>query len=201
MFDIGWSEMMVIGVVALIVVGPKDLPKMFHTIGQFTGKAKGMAREFQRAMDAAARETGVNDIAKDLRKTASGQSFKEAAGFDEIEKQFKSIGRTGPDVRKPAKPGQTPAAKADTAAGPDLDDESEADEAAAAGHDADLAARNAEATAVEEERLRKQKRADATRLKAAAIRARKEAEAAQAAADAAEAEAWNPATRKPKDES
>lgn len=198
MFDIGWSEMMVIGVVALIVVGPKDLPKMFHTVGQFTGKAKGMAREFQRAMDAAARETGVNDIAKDLRKTASGQSFKEATGFDEIEKQFKSIGRTGPDVRKPSTPGQTPVAAADPATGADPDDESDADEAAVAGHDADLAARNAEATAVEEERLRKQKRADATRLKAAAIRARKEAEAAQAAADA---EAWSPATRKPKDES
>ncbi|MCB1394531.1 MAG: twin-arginine translocase subunit TatB [Rhodobacter sp.] len=201
MFDIGWSEMMVIGVVALIVVGPKDLPKMFHTIGQFTGKARGMAREFQRAMDAAARETGVNDIAKDLRKTASGQSFKEAAGFDEIEKQFKSIGRTGPDVRKPATPGQTPVAKSDAADKPGMDDESDADEAAAAGHDADMAARNAELTAVEEERLRKQKRADATRLKAAAIRARKEAEAAQAAADAAEAEAWTPAARTSKDES
>ena len=53
MFDIGWSEMLVVGVVALIVVGPKDLPKMFHTLGEMTGKARGMAREFQRAMDAA----------------------------------------------------------------------------------------------------------------------------------------------------
>ena len=45
MFDIGWSEMMVVGVVALIVVGPKDLPRMFHTLGEFTGKARGMSKE------------------------------------------------------------------------------------------------------------------------------------------------------------
>ena len=51
MFDLGWSELMMIGVVALIVVGPKDLPVMFRTIGRYTGKAKAMAREFSRAMD------------------------------------------------------------------------------------------------------------------------------------------------------
>ncbi len=54
MFDIGWTELLVIGIVALIVVGPKDLPLMFHALGQFTAKARGMAREFQRAMEDAA---------------------------------------------------------------------------------------------------------------------------------------------------
>ena len=49
MFDIGWTELMVVGIVALIVVGPKDLPGMFRTLGRFTGKAKGMARDFQSA--------------------------------------------------------------------------------------------------------------------------------------------------------
>ena len=86
MFDIGWSEMMVVGVVALIVVGPKDLPKMFHTLGEFTGKARGMAREFQRAMDAAARESGVNDVVKDLRRTTSGQALKEADAKREMDR-------------------------------------------------------------------------------------------------------------------
>ena len=50
MFDLGWTEMLVIGIVALIVIGPKDLPVMFRRMGQFMGKAKGMAREFSRAM-------------------------------------------------------------------------------------------------------------------------------------------------------
>ena len=51
MFGLGASEMVVIGIVALIVIGPKDLPGLFRTMGQFTGKARMMAREFSRAMD------------------------------------------------------------------------------------------------------------------------------------------------------
>jgi sec-independent protein translocase protein TatB len=82
MFDIGWTELMVIGIVALIVVGPKDLPKMFRTLGQFTAKARGMAREFQRAMDDAADSSGVKDVARDLRKATDTQGM----GLDELNK-------------------------------------------------------------------------------------------------------------------
>jgi sec-independent protein translocase protein TatB len=71
MFDIGWSELLVIGIVALIVVGPKDLPLMFRALGQFTGKARAMARDFQRAMEQAADEAGVKDVANDLRTVTS----------------------------------------------------------------------------------------------------------------------------------
>ena len=67
MFDLGWAELMVIGIVALIVVGPKDLPVMFRKAGQFVGKARGMAREFSSAMNQAADEAGVKDIQKTLR--------------------------------------------------------------------------------------------------------------------------------------
>ena len=67
MFDLGWTEMLVIGIVALIVIGPKDLPVLFRTIGQFVGKAKGMAREFSRAMNDAADDAGVKDISKGLK--------------------------------------------------------------------------------------------------------------------------------------
>ena len=56
MFDLGMSELLVIGVVALIVVGPRDLPGMFRTVGRFTGKARELARDLQRAMDQAADE-------------------------------------------------------------------------------------------------------------------------------------------------
>jgi sec-independent protein translocase protein TatB len=75
MFDIGWTELVLIGVVALIVIGPKDLPVMFQTLGRFTGRLRGMAREFQTAMDQAAKESGVKDAAKDLKSLASPKTL------------------------------------------------------------------------------------------------------------------------------
>lgn len=66
MFDLGWTELLVIGIVALIVVGPKDLPVLFRNVGRFVGKARAMAREFSSAMNEAADEAGVNEIRKGL---------------------------------------------------------------------------------------------------------------------------------------
>ena len=71
MFDIGWTELVLIGIVALIVIGPKDLPDLFRTLGRFTGRMRGMARDFQRAMDAAADESGVRDVARDVNNLAN----------------------------------------------------------------------------------------------------------------------------------
>lgn len=96
MFDLGWSELLVIGIVALIVVGPKDLPGMFRTLGRFTAKAKNMAREFQRAMDDAADESGFKDATKDLRDMTNPRKMgldkvKEAADrFEKWEPDFSS---------------------------------------------------------------------------------------------------------------
>jgi sec-independent protein translocase protein TatB len=67
MLDLGWSELLIIGVVALIVVGPKDLPKMLRTLGQYAGRAKGIAREFQRSMDDAARQADIEEL-RDIKK-------------------------------------------------------------------------------------------------------------------------------------
>ena len=86
MFGLGWSELLVVGIVALIVIGPKDLPGLFRTMGQFTGKARMMAREFSRAMNDAANDAGVNDISKSLNAAANPTKFgtdklKEATGI------------------------------------------------------------------------------------------------------------------------
>ncbi|MGB3553782.1 MAG: Sec-independent protein translocase protein TatB [Jannaschia sp.] len=101
MFDIGWSELLVIGVVALIVVGPKDLPKMFRTLGEVTGKARRMAREFQSAMNQAADESGVGDIAGDLRKIANPKKYgieKLREATDDL-KAWSPDAETGPATR------------------------------------------------------------------------------------------------------
>nr|WP_170610681.1 Sec-independent protein translocase protein TatB [uncultured Ruegeria sp.] len=71
MFDLGWTELLVIGIVALIVVGPKDLPVLFRNVGRFVGKARGMAREFSSAMNEAADQAGVNEIKKGLNAAAN----------------------------------------------------------------------------------------------------------------------------------
>lgn len=82
MGGIGGMELLVIGLVALIVVGPKDLPGMFRTVGQFTGKAKRMAREFSSAMDAAADEAGVSDVTKTLKAATNPKKM----GLDAVNK-------------------------------------------------------------------------------------------------------------------
>lgn len=68
--DIGWMELLVIGVVALIVVGPKDLPKMFLKLGQMTGRVRAMARDFQSAMNQAAEESGMGELNRDLKSAS-----------------------------------------------------------------------------------------------------------------------------------
>lgn len=70
MFDIGWAELLVIGCLALIVVGPKELPRMLRTLGRYTAQARGMAREFQRSMEDAAREADLSDM-KEMRDVAN----------------------------------------------------------------------------------------------------------------------------------
>ena len=64
MFDLGWFELAVVGGLLLIVVGPKDLPKVLRTVGIYMGKARKMAREFQKAMDDYAKDAELDGVKK-----------------------------------------------------------------------------------------------------------------------------------------
>ena len=66
MFDIGWTEMMVIAVVAIVVVGPKELPGMLRTFGQAMGKVRRMSRDFQRQFDDALKEADLDEVRKGI---------------------------------------------------------------------------------------------------------------------------------------
>ena len=74
MFDIGWSEMALILAVALVVIGPKDLPRLARQIGRWSAKARSMAREFQRSLDDMAREAELQDIKAEIEKASRGAS-------------------------------------------------------------------------------------------------------------------------------
>lgn len=117
MFDIGWLELLVIGIVALIVVGPKDLPGMFRTVGNFVGKARGMAREFQRSMEAAADESGLKeatDTMKGLDPIGQAQnSMKDyAKNFTTLKDQKEGEKTAGEALVEEASKVASPAAKA-----------------------------------------------------------------------------------------
>jgi sec-independent protein translocase protein TatB len=68
MFDIGWSEMAVIMLVALVVIGPKDLPRLARNLGQWVAKGRAMAREFQRSLEDMAREAELDDVKREIEK-------------------------------------------------------------------------------------------------------------------------------------
>ncbi|WP_372893434.1 Sec-independent protein translocase protein TatB [Rhodosalinus sp.] len=100
MLDLGWTELLVIGIVALIVVGPKDLPVLFRNVGRFMGKARGMAREFSRAMNDAAEESGVSEATRGFKDATKG--FKDATsaksmGLDGVEESLRETARWDPD--------------------------------------------------------------------------------------------------------
>lgn len=80
MFDIGWVEMMVVIVVLIIVIGPKDLPVVLHTMGRWVARARAMARSFQDSIEDMARESGLDEIRDEAR------SIRDFRLDEEVEK-------------------------------------------------------------------------------------------------------------------
>ncbi len=100
--DFSWSELLVVGIVALVIIGPKDLPGMFRELGRFTAKIRAMGREFSRAMEQAAKESGVKDVADDLRNVTSAKSM----GLDTVKSAADKFEKWDPlkNAAKPTKP-------------------------------------------------------------------------------------------------
>lgn len=71
MFDIAWSHLAVIAVIGLVVIGPKDLPRVLRTVGVWVGKARAVAREFQSSLDQMVREAELDDIRKQVEQASS----------------------------------------------------------------------------------------------------------------------------------
>src|SRR5438270_4935562 len=102
MFDIGWSELVVIAVVALIAIGPKELPGVLRMIGQWMGKARKMAAEFQGQFQEAMREAEMADLKKsfdEVKEAATG--FTSGHLMTSLEKDVGNALRIE-DVDKPA---------------------------------------------------------------------------------------------------
>ena len=66
MLDVGWTEILVIAIVLIIVVGPKDLPQMLRTFGRMVAKMRGMASDFRQQFDEALREADLDDVRKTI---------------------------------------------------------------------------------------------------------------------------------------
>ena len=102
MFDIGWSEFVVIAVVALIAIGPKELPGVLRMVGQWMGKARKMAAEFQGQFQEAMREAEMADLKKsfdEVKEAATG--FAGGNVVTSLEKDVGSALRID-DIDKPA---------------------------------------------------------------------------------------------------
>ena len=95
MFDISWTEFLLIGIVALVVIGPKELPGVMRTIGQYTRKIRGMAADFQNQFQEAMREAEMADLKKQVDDMAS-----DIKSYDPLKSVRDDIETAGKDIEK-----------------------------------------------------------------------------------------------------
>ncbi len=124
MFDIAWSELLIIGVIALIAIGPKELPGVLRALGHWMGKIRRMASEFQDQFREAMREAEVADIKQQVDDlTSQAQGYTSFDPLDGVRKDFESIGQDKPPAATAEAAAPTTAAAgsaADTAAAPGI---------------------------------------------------------------------------------
>jgi len=121
MFEIGWGELLIIGIVALIAIGPKELPGVLRTLGQWMGKLRRMASEFQNQFHEAMREAELADLKKQVDDmTSQAQSY---ANFDPVGEVRRELETTQQQIEsamaeKPAAETASPPVAAQSAATP-----------------------------------------------------------------------------------
>jgi sec-independent protein translocase protein TatB len=115
MFDIGWGELLLIGVVALIVIGPKELPGTLRTLGQWMGKLRRMASEFQGQFQEAMREAELADLKKQVDDmTSQAQSYANFDPVSEVRKELESTQQQIESAIADKPPADSPSAAAAT---------------------------------------------------------------------------------------
>jgi sec-independent protein translocase protein TatB len=78
MFDLfSWSHILILLAVALVVVGPKDLPKLMHMVGKWAGKARGMANEFKKSFDDMARQSELDELRKEIESLRNHEALAD----------------------------------------------------------------------------------------------------------------------------
>ena len=102
MFDIGWTEMLVVGAVAVLVVGPRELPGMLRTFGKYVGQIRRMAGEFQSQFNDALKEADLDEVRRGI------ESVRSASPAKQLRKEFGALTEAGDSVRKAV---EDPAAK------------------------------------------------------------------------------------------
>lgn len=140
MLDLGWSEMAIVAVVALFVIGPRELPRLLRAVGRYAAKVRGMAREFQDGIDEAVREAELDEVRKEIESAGRvdmGKAIEDAVDPErsigkamdfrrsDEEKDAKTAGESAPgaapaaaapEPEPPAKPGRAAGMAASVAA-------------------------------------------------------------------------------------
>lgn len=108
MFDLGWSEFLIVGFVLMMVVGPKDLPKVLRTFSKFSSQARSMAREFTSSLEEASKDANIGDVKQIVSDIKTGKfedmadmidddmkselnDLKDSTGLSEVSDEIKSL--------------------------------------------------------------------------------------------------------------